>query len=826
MQSEYVNYFLSHLIVADEKIDEQQLLFFRDLLDLLDLSESEEKEMDKILSNDDDKKSFDEIVEKLKGENQRKWQEVALEAGAAIAVCTGYLYDEGPLLLDKARELWGISQERYEELKSNVYELISLATQKSSNKRKMYSGTLADTNLFKITDVIQKWYSESGSHRMEQLNDQTMLNGRGEYKNAIEYCKAIAKEDFAYASPILDEHLQTLLEVSRLIHAILPNIGEKETDEFNVKQTITDLEQQISKIIDVQLKEVSRSLKKKKQAMNYFTISFMGKTKAGKSTLHAVITGRGKDAIGVGKQRTTRYNRIYTWRNIRIIDTPGIGAPGGKSDEEIAKSIIDESDVICYLVKNDSVQPAEFKFLKGIKEKNKPIVILLNVKENLDHPAKLKRFLAEPEFIYERKDAKSLDGHINRIRRYAEEHYQNSTFDIIPVQLYAALLSKKESFSKEEQRKLYDGSHIEKFLNALQLSVIEDGHIRRSQTILDGLIYPVHETNCIFQQNMEALQSMLNKLKRFKTANHKKLKEIGESYQKRIGQTVDQEFAKLEDKISPFATNNYHRKQAELEREWSKVVQSVGLEKSLESKLDGIFSSYASDIEQHLKELVEDLSYTGQRLNRGFDVNLPNLFDAKRFFAYFAGIGGILVLFSGPIGWIGWGIVAVGTVLGFFFKSKKKKIQEVIDKLTKGLTGSVTRQKLEVKSSTIKQFQKKHGELFSTIDAYQNTLISSLEKIIYVLSGAQAMVQHQEMKLNKAYAYRLLFAQEPRHRDLVPLNDKEINKWVTDVERTFGKRFFIQTPKIIDREFQEALAQKIQEHVIIESISRERVEVH
>ncbi|WP_426273821.1 GTPase [Exiguobacterium sp. R-17] len=68
-------------------------------------------------------------------------------------------------------------------------------------------------------------------------------------------------------------------------------------------------------------------------------MSFLGKTKAGKSTLHAVLSGKGKDAIGVGKQRTTRNNRVYTWEGLRIIDTHGIGAPHGKSDEDIAKSV-------------------------------------------------------------------------------------------------------------------------------------------------------------------------------------------------------------------------------------------------------------------------------------------------------------------------------------------------------------------------------------------------------------------------------------------------------------------------------------------------------
>ena len=143
------------------------------------------------------------------------------------------------------------------------------------------------------------------------------------------------------------------------------------------------------------IKELEEAFEKKERALNYYTISFIGKTTSGKSTLHSIITGTGDEFIGVGKQRTTRFNRIYEWKNIRIIDTPGIGAPGGKSDEEIAKSVIDESDLICYVLKNDSIQETEFNFLKLIKDRNKPIVILLNVKENIEHEARLKIFLKE-----------------------------------------------------------------------------------------------------------------------------------------------------------------------------------------------------------------------------------------------------------------------------------------------------------------------------------------------------------------------------------------------------------------------------------------------
>ena len=41
----------------------------------------------------------------------------------------------------------------------------------------------------------------------------------------------------------------------------------------------------------------------------------------------------------------------------------------GRKDEEIAKSIIDESDVICYVVTDDSIQNTELEWMRLLKEK-------------------------------------------------------------------------------------------------------------------------------------------------------------------------------------------------------------------------------------------------------------------------------------------------------------------------------------------------------------------------------------------------------------------------------------------------------------------------
>lgn len=115
-------------------------------------------------------------------------------------------------------------------------------------------------------------------------------------------------------------------------------------------------------MINSSLAENLAILDKKKRNIRYFTIAFMGRTKAGKSTFHKIITQEKNDDIGVGKLRTTRYNRSWYWDKLRIVDTPGIGAPGGDVDTEIAKSIIDEADLICYIVTSDAIQETEFDF--------------------------------------------------------------------------------------------------------------------------------------------------------------------------------------------------------------------------------------------------------------------------------------------------------------------------------------------------------------------------------------------------------------------------------------------------------------------------------
>ena len=217
-------------------------------------------------------------------------------------------------------------------------------------------------------DKLGEIAPENVGQQIEQLRREILLAGP-EYDDAINKCAAVAVEDYEFAVLALKKTGAALQDLGKGIQKQLEAVNTRNTKgkgktAGEVAKQLESTSKSLTVEIIKEIEGVRESLAAKQRALNHFSIAFMGKTKAGKSTLHAIITGGDWDAIGVGKQRTTRLNRIYEWKNIRIIDTPGIGAPGGKTDEENAQSIIEESDIICYLSTADSVQETEYKFCK------------------------------------------------------------------------------------------------------------------------------------------------------------------------------------------------------------------------------------------------------------------------------------------------------------------------------------------------------------------------------------------------------------------------------------------------------------------------------
>ena len=517
MDDKSLNYqflLLTHVICADGQIHSEETKALQELAQVAEINDLTLLEMDKILAQEENHLSVEAIANRIPQGLQTETMRQVL----AIAHIDGYFAPLERKLVNKICEVWHWKPQDVEKLLEKAENFKpNKKTEEDQRELSFTAKLLKNEQKSPLSRAIigfaAKISPETIGQTVKKLEREILLAGP-EYDQAIAQCAKIAQEDYKFAASALQKVNSTLRKLASDLKQTIEQIQQKNKTE-NKANTANEVAKQLelsrrsltAEIIE-ELETVTKSLHAKQRALNHFSIAFMGKTKAGKSTLHAIITGEGWDAIGVGKQRTTRLNRVYEWRNIRIIDTPGIGAPGGKSDEEIAKSVIDESDVICYVVTNDSIQETEFQFMKLLKEKAKPLIILLNVKYNLRDDRRLEHFLKKPEQLFAMDGNSSLKGHFDRIYRYANEHYNNDYFSIIPVMLLSAQIS-REPEHQELKDKLFQASKIQDFLDSIRESLIKYGAIRRSQTLLGSTVGSIENPYQWVKQQAQTYQLML-----------------------------------------------------------------------------------------------------------------------------------------------------------------------------------------------------------------------------------------------------------------------------------------------------------------------------
>ncbi|MHC9161500.1 GTPase [Exiguobacterium profundum] len=818
-----IGLFLAHLIVTDNKID---IKTNRILIDFLksegDICSEEFQEINNIIENNDNAQPLSQALKRLNDNGSTHDKETALSIGLTLCLHKGFLTASEIKFFENSRKTLGVSKKTFFQLKKEIERgidetaIANLALERKQNELKQFGYILP------LNKLINKY--EIDEHAIKK--SEAMMKDRA-YSSAISFNKKIGKSDIKFAEPIIREHIKELHNLQtnvNLLTSELKNVKNKELETTkSLIEASENLQSQIYDVVKQREDSIDMFLKKIENSADYFTISFLGKTKAGKSTLHAVLSGKGKEAIGVGRQRTTRNNRVYSWEGLRVIDTPGIGAPHGQSDEDIAKSILDESDLICYVLKNDSIQEKEFEFLSMIKERNKPIVILLNIKSNLSTPARLRKFLRNPDDIYERKDEKSIEGHLNRIRTYARKHYSNDIFDIIPVHLYAALLSQDTTNSEDERRILFDGSRLAQFENTIKQSIVSEGYIRKSQTILNGCLNPLIESEKLIHHHLNLFKSINEDFNKFQQDSTKKFDYLKEKYCKQIERTIDKEFLKIEEEISHFSNSNYGKSKGIIESKWKSLLKDIGFEDGLNNSLEKIQLEYNEEVQEYLSEMIENMKFADLLLQQKISKSSPGVFDFRRMFGYLsAGLGvasAVALFFSGP--W-GWGLAAVSMLTGlvkFLFKSKKQKIQEAISSLSSSLKKGTKQQKENMKKQAIDSFLSRHAQISRETNDFQQGMISTLNSTIDILSRSLNSIKMQQDSLNKAYAYRLMRALMNNRKPVnLTLNEHNIDELIDKVERDFGKEIVIYTQKQVDTSKLEYISKVIQENIKVYSI--------
>lgn len=541
-----------------------------------------------------------------------------------------------------------------------------------------------------------------------------------EYIQALNECKKVAEKQALYVSKKLT-NLKNILRDSNENLNIFTNQAEtlEELKDDSLTSLLNNLNQTISENLSTGITNIENSIDRKKENLSTFTVTLFGRTKAGKSTIREALTNGDGESIGKGAQRTTRDIKEYYWNNLRIIDTPGISAYEGEEDVRIAESIIDESDLILFLVTNDSIQETEFEKLVQLKSQNKPIIILLNVKVDIDDE------IFREIFLNEYRDVVSLNGqagHVERIREYSKKYLGSSNIEILPIHALSAFKSTKVG-DKDLSRELYNASNINKVKFMLRELIVNQGKQKRVLSFRDDYIYYLRSLENIYWSSYKEIKPRI----RYIQSKHNEIKKWFGEFKNKGFETIDGEvsqiFTQLASEVDSFVDNYAGDKNAE--KVWNTKVESY----KIQEKINRIYRGLFEEATRHLNEFARQITFEASNLN--FNNDMGDIGDLKKgIMGKVARWGGValdvawvvsLTNFWNPAGWVS-ALVGVGGAILTLFSW-----------LTGNDSKRFDRKKSEIKSDMKKQINKMAKDTNKQLrDAFKRNIVSYLYQQINV----------------------------------------------------------------------------------------------
>lgn len=696
-----------------------------------------------IFSDDEERMKLKDLLDKLVMANYSVAQKTEIVTLLArIAYGDDYMATSELELLNKVGKL----------LKLDIDQIIE-ETQSESNKR-IASSQLSSLKRFvgKMENTIYQNFANSDRKSVVDM----MLGGLG-YSASIAQITEDAEKDLARVTRIIDDLNGMLNEEYNHLATIKPSSKKVSKEVLKIEEIIQGIRGSFNEIIDNSLTSNREVLDKKRRNIRYFTIAFMGRTKAGKSTLHKVITQQENDDIGVGKLRTTRYNRSWYWNKLRIVDTPGIGAPGGEADTEIAKSIIDEADVVCYVVTSDSIQETEFDFFSTIKERNKPLYIILNVKSNLNQAIRLKRFIANPNDWRIGDGPQSIKGHIERIHDKLDGKYNMDAVRIIPIHLLAAQIALSGEQDSKTSKILFEASNISEFTNSVKKEVQLSGSLKKSLSVIDGTSYQINTIWHKIYTDLKSLKEGNEVLKKKQAKNHmffkKELAQV-EQYLMDIFKNTKKEF---KNRASTFASEHYDDEEAG--KAWSNDAVVKSINKRLEQQIQERFNDLNEKIKSELEEMIMDMRISLATNNIGSNVSGESVTNTRLAANVFVSVISATLFVWNPLGW-SVAVLAVVGIIGSFlsslFTSKSEKIRKATDKLRKQLYDSIDSGIDKNLKQVLENTRKSINDTYKSIDSVLKAYTKNADDIITDMDRLVKQVQEKENAINSLVSLRIL----------------------------------------------------------------------
>lgn len=525
------------------------------------------------------------------------------------------------------------------------------------------------------------------------------------YLDALTKSKVAAQEEYRFVKGNLTntDDLVTGLkqQISRVVNQSESLLGNKDSSTIKLHEISRSLNHEL----DSAMLKHNQSIAQRAKKLEKFTVMLFGRTMAGKSTIREAITGGDGSTIGQGAQRTTRDIKEYEWQNLRVVDTPGFGAWGGEEDTAIAHSIVEESDLILFLLSSDSVQLSTIQEMKGLSAKNKPVIFVLNVKQDLTKRVHRKRFLKDPEgFFSEEK----IGGHIQRLEELARDELgiRANRLKIVPLHAQAAYLAGQENDPAEAER-LYKASRLPDLFDLLSTEISTNGPVRRIQSLLDSAYCHLDFLDQHLIENKKQLKIYTNTVDEKRTQFDSWFNDYQKELPNLVDRKVDGIFSSFKQTIGSFVDDNIERK--DFDQRWKSHLESSEIEPGLQKVMVELQDDVKNKVEQFNREVKQDIEFS-----RKFNFESQNTYDPLDY-KRLTGWGGAIATGIASIAFfnswnpVGWAFAAAATVFGifnFFSDSREKKLRNQKTKVAKDIRASIDKQKMASKKEIISWFNK------------------------------------------------------------------------------------------------------------------------
>ncbi len=757
-----------HVLCVDGQLHQNELLFIKSIAQARNVSAATEAVARKILSGEEALVSLDDVIESI----SKSEQEEALSLAVLASYFDGFIHPEEQELLESLRLRWNWSQSRYVALQDQAQEstqrLIEKRTVVENSAVSIMARLLRGVDMVlgekRVDRIVASIGSSSLQDRVREYRLEALFAGP-KYDEVIHRCQEIGQEDLGIVYPCYDGVDLTLKKLREELAGKVEQIREAASSEESrtakaVLSEIESLDQHIDQMITRDLENLKKVHRKKQRAASYYSIAFLGRSKAGKSTLHAVLTGGGWEGIGAGRQNTTRINYVYEWKNLRIIDTPGIITPGDEELSKIAASVVDEADLICFVMTNDNQQVDEFRFFEELRKKGKPLVVVLNLKSDLSSEVRKRRFLAAPDRPF--SDEKSnLGGHLDRIRRDAAQHYGSPDFPIIPVQLLAARMA-VENPADPEADALMRASRFQNFIDTLRLSLIEEGILRRSQNMLGSSVPDLEDIRDELQASADTCAAAGEDRQKQAETSVRRLTQAADDHKQLLQMEIIGAFNGIRDGIPAFVEEHWKSSTRKLNANWKRLVEDYQIEKKSQNALTRATEGFNDDTRDLLDEISKELSLLSTvHLNSREIKNRTGVRILKEVTKWGSLITGSVATF-----FLGEAVLIVGIILiasslllgivSMILPSKTKSKSTAVSKLTEELTKSLDNSEAETVKAILQSYELQCSDLTRRISDYFTESANVLSETSILLKNAEKKITGYIQLLNEHYAARIL----------------------------------------------------------------------